>query len=130
MCRSKQRLGDNPKDYEGHFQGVSEDMADVSGVRPDVDFTKNAPPPHRFEPWKIYPNPPPPHWHWDDKQVITTDRRGVKGNEEFQFEECEIPGPHSWSFQLDDKGVYQVFDDSQGGCWFSESFFSLLQADR
>jgi len=113
MQRSKQRLGDNPKDYDGHFKGISEDIADVSGVRPDA---KNTPPPstHNYEPWKIYPRPPPPHWHWADKKAISADRQHVQGDEEFQFEDYEIPGPHPWTFHLDDKGVYQVYDASQG----------------
>ena len=113
MRKSNQRIGDNPKDYGDHFQGMSEDLADVSGVRPDADFSKNAPPAHSFKPWKIYPKPPPPHWHLTDKEVVSSERSHVKGYEEFQYEECEIPGPHTWTFKLDEKGVYQVYDESQ-----------------
>lgn len=114
MRKSKQRIGDNPKDYADDFQGISEDLADVSGIRPDANFKKNAPPAHKFEPWKIYPKPPPPHWHLTDKEAVSSDRSHVKGDEEFRFEECEIPGPHPWTFKLDEKGVYQVYDESQG----------------
>ncbi|KAF8628673.1 hypothetical protein AX15_003797 [Amanita polypyramis BW_CC] len=113
MHKSKQRLGDNPKDYDGHFQGISEGLADVSGIRLDADFSKDRPPAHRPEPWKIYPKPPPPHWHCTEKEVVSTDRSHVKGDEEFRFEECEIPGPHTWTFKLDEKGIFQVYDDSQ-----------------
>ena len=114
MRKSKQRIGDNPKDYGGNFQGTSEDLADVSGVRPDADFTKNASPAHTFETWKIYPKPPPPHWHLTDKEAVSSDRSHVKGDEEFRFEECDIPAPHTWIFELDEKGVYQVYNESQG----------------
>ncbi|KAF8349501.1 AMP deaminase [Amanita rubescens] len=113
MRKSKQRIGDNPKDYGDHFQGISEDLADVSGVRPDVDFSKNTPPAHSFKPWKIYPKPPPPHWHLTETEVVSSERSHVKGDEGFQYEECDIPGPHTWTFKLDEKGVYQVYDESQ-----------------
>ncbi|KAM6494422.1 AMP deaminase [Amanita muscaria] len=115
MSKSNQRLGDNPKDYDGHFDGLSEHLADVSGARPDADFAKNTPPSHHFHPWKIYPKPPPPHWHWVHKQAINTDPQNDEDDGEFRFDTCEIPGPHSWTFHLDDKGVYQVYDDSQVG---------------
>ncbi|KAG6860353.1 hypothetical protein C0993_002987, partial [Termitomyces sp. T159_Od127] len=49
MAKSLQRLGDNPKDYDGH---IDKDHAHVF--------------PCEFEKWDIYPPPPPPHWHWTD----------------------------------------------------------------
>ncbi|KAF8627482.1 hypothetical protein AX17_006294 [Amanita inopinata Kibby_2008] len=113
MCKSRQRLGDNPKDYDGHFQGISEAIADVTGVRPDANYSRNSPPAHDFEPWKIYPKPPPPHWHWTDKEVVISDGPYSRGDEEFCFKECAVPGPHPWTFKLDDKGVFQVYDDVQ-----------------
>ena len=125
MRKSKQRIGDNPKDFGGNFQGLSEDLADVSGVRPDADFTEHTPPAHTFEPWKIYPKPPPPHWHLTDKEAVSSDRSHVKGDEEFRFEECDIPGPHAWTFKLDEKGVYQVYNDSQGDCHILRNFIPL-----
>ncbi|PFH49950.1 hypothetical protein AMATHDRAFT_146455 [Amanita thiersii Skay4041] len=114
MVKSKQRLGDNPQDYDGHFQGVSEDIADVASVRPNADYTKNSPPPHNFQPWNIYPKPPPPHWHWTDKQAVSTDGHYSRGDEGFNFEECDIPGSHPWTFKLDDKGIFQVYDNEEG----------------
>ncbi|KAJ7575108.1 hypothetical protein C8J56DRAFT_1007804 [Mycena floridula] len=112
IARSLQRLGDNPRDHDGVFPGVDEDMADVSGMRPDADFTHNRPPEQPGEKWKIYPKPPPPHWHWTDKfKVVSSDGDAVKGNDEFEFSQCEIPGEHPWGFKIDERGVYQVYED-------------------
>jgi AMP deaminase len=116
MRKSRQRLGDNPTDYDGRFLGLNDELADVSGVRPDADHAKNSPPPSPFDPWKIYPNPPPPRWHWTDKKkVVSPD--GIKSpdtDEEFSFSECPIPGPHPWVFEIDEKGVYQVYEGVEG----------------
>ncbi|KAF5382650.1 hypothetical protein D9615_002707 [Tricholomella constricta] len=102
MCRSLQRLGDNPKDYDGHQPSIDKDMGETSSEAPT----------RQFEPWKIYPRPPPPHWHWKDKnKVVSSD--GTVEPDEFQFGECHIPGAHPWTFRLDDKGVYQVYDDKR-----------------
>ena len=105
MSKSLQRLGDNPRDHDGRSQ-----PGDPSALASS-----------EFEPWKIYPPPPPPHWHWTDKDKVMSSADGVKrGRSEFRFEECHIPGPHSWTFELDDKGVYQVYDDIPGE-WYSSS---------
>ena len=114
MLRSRQRLGDNPRDHDGRFQGLDDNLADVSGVRPDGDYTTNNPPPSPFKPWKIYPKPPPPHWHWTDKEKAIHTDGAQKSDEEFLFEDCDIPGAHSYSFKIDDKGVFQVYEDVNG----------------
>ncbi|EPQ51100.1 AMP deaminase [Gloeophyllum trabeum ATCC 11539] len=113
MRISKQRLGDDPRDHDGVFNGLPDDLADVSGARPearreDVETrTRTLESPH--EHWRIYPKPPPPHWHWkDQKQVIPA---GGHVDEEFEFEECFIPGEHEWDYELDEKGVYQVYEN-------------------
>ena len=118
MKVSLQRLGDNPRDHDGHFTGLDPKVADVSGVRPDADISAYTSsdseaklPKSPYKPWRIYPKPPPPHWHW------TADTEPVHGagetearNEEFVFKKCEIPGGHDgWSFDLDETGVYQVY---------------------
>lgn len=121
MQVSLQRLGDNPRDHDGSFNGIDSKIADVSGVRPDADISAYASPdsesklpksPH--QPWRIYPKPPPPHWHWvaDTEPVHESDE--VKaGKEEFVFKECEIPCGHDdWSFELSEMGVYQVYNTS------------------
>ncbi|KAG7088064.1 hypothetical protein E1B28_012096 [Marasmius oreades] len=112
LRKSKQRLGDNPKDNDGHFPGLGEDIADVNGVRPDADFSKNSPPTLSEKHWKIYPKPPPPHWHWTDKQPIVG-QDGAYTPGEFEFEQCEIPGQDSYEFGIDDTGVYQVYEDTK-----------------
>ncbi|KAJ3935906.1 MAG: hypothetical protein NXY57DRAFT_1089910 [Lentinula lateritia] len=112
MTKSRQRLGDNPRDYDGDFTGLNDECAGVSGVRPDANFAANQPPPWSPERWVIYPPPPPPHWHWTDmQQVISSDgRRSPEG--EFNFKECHIPEGDSKEFAVDDTGVYQVYDNA------------------
>ncbi|KAF8158002.1 hypothetical protein B0H34DRAFT_657112 [Crassisporium funariophilum] len=118
MLKSGQRLGDDPRDYDGHFQPLDDEHADVSGMRPDVAIHTNRknvkePP---LERWNIYPKPPPPHWHWKDKdKVVSTDDKSRPGYDEFKLEECPIPGEHDgWSFGIDTKGVFQVYEDAKG----------------
>ncbi|KAG6831732.1 hypothetical protein H0H87_004001 [Tephrocybe sp. NHM501043] len=98
MAKSLQRLGDNPKDHDGHQMAIEKDS--------------NVKLPYEFEPWKIYPPPPPPHWHWTDpSNVQSVD--GTGQSTEFRYEDCQIPGAHSWTFCIDDKGVFQVYDDKR-----------------
>lgn len=115
MCKSRQRLGDDPRDYDGDLDGIDEEHADVCGQRPDIDHTTNQPladPP--FKPWNIYPKPPPPAWHWKSKEVYNRDGTPTDGDG-FEFEACEIPESHPWTFEIDDKGVYQVYEASEDG---------------
>ncbi|KAG5652267.1 hypothetical protein H0H81_005620 [Sphagnurus paluster] len=103
MAMSLQRLGDNPKDYDGHQPSVDQDLGGTH------EASKN-----NFAPWKIYPAPPPPHWHWSDKdKVVTSDGTPAPDSDEFRFEDCHIPGAHPWTYRLDDQGVYQVYDDKK-----------------
>ncbi|KAF8895649.1 hypothetical protein BD779DRAFT_1467019 [Infundibulicybe gibba] len=116
MLKSRQRLGDNPKDYDGNFRGFDDERADVSGVRPDADYAANQPSSNNFTPWKIYPRPPPPHWHWTDKEkVVSSDGHQKESQDEFRFEDCAIPDAHPWSFEIDEKGVFQVYDPAREG---------------
>ncbi|KAG6865121.1 hypothetical protein C0991_004962 [Blastosporella zonata] len=96
MTRSLQRLGDNPKDYDGH--------------QPAIDKDLNQKPARQFEPWNIYPQPPPPHWHWTDQSKVES-VDGTTKTPEFRFEDCEIPGSHPWTFRMDHEGVFQVYED-------------------
>jgi len=117
ILRSGQNLGFNPKDHDGVFKGLEDDVATVSGVRPDAEHY--SPPDSLFKPWRIYPAPPPPHWHWKGTNTLVPSQSGLKNeeDEEFEFENCEIPGPHEWDFELDEKGVYQVYNqtEAEGG---------------
>ncbi|KZT73977.1 AMP deaminase [Daedalea quercina L-15889] len=110
MLRSGQKLGFNPKDHDGVFTGLPDELSGVSGVRPDVNYDAYAPPEAEFTKWQIYPKPPPPHWHWKGPHAPVPSRSGYDSeDEEFEFEQCEVPGPDNWRFELDEKGVYQVY---------------------
>lgn len=119
ILKSRQRLSDDPRHYDGTFSGLDDERSDVSGVRPDANLAENQPPAHSFKSWKIFPQPPPPHWHWtDDEKIVSSDGKTRASKVEFLFEECEIPGPHPWIYELDDKGVYQVYDGAEGSHLF------------
>jgi AMP deaminase len=149
MKYSLQRLGDNPRDHDGVFQGFSADIGGVSEVRPDawhelLEKTKTkhpAPPPlvtgyppattdsataakqtasipglnageGQFNPWRIYPRPPPPFWHWKDAHTVGA--LGAFSDEEFVFRPSEAPGEAEGEgagleFEIDAKGVFQVY---------------------
>ncbi|KIY71969.1 AMP deaminase [Cylindrobasidium torrendii FP15055 ss-10] len=114
--RSCQRLGDNPKDYDHAkddkpaFTGFADKQsADVHGVCPDVPtpaYCAQAP----FKPWTIYPEPPPPHWHWKDDEPAIAEGSTHPSKIEFSIDHCEIPGEDPWAFEIDEKGVFQVYD--------------------
>ncbi|PPQ82299.1 hypothetical protein CVT26_013962 [Gymnopilus dilepis] len=121
MFKSRQRLGDDPRDYDGLFSPLPDEYADVSGVRPDMPIPWNMEnatvrsQDDSFEPWNIYPKPPPPHWHWKDKTAVSADGTPKSGDDEFRFEDCVVPGEHEgWSFGIDVKGVFQVYDEAKG----------------
>ncbi|KAF9525475.1 AMP deaminase [Crepidotus variabilis] len=115
IAKSRQRLGDDPRDHDGHAGPLNESLADVSGFRPEgANPTQDATNEQIFPPWKIYPSPPPPHWHWKESGVVSTDGKHKPGNDEFSFEDCVIPGEHEgWSYMLDSKGVFQVYKDTK-----------------
>lgn len=112
MRLSNQRLGDNPKDHDGVFPGINENVADVCGVRPDSPDNWKRSSASEQQPWRIYPKPPPPHWHWMDRDKVAPGD-GYTTLEEFDFVQCEIPERHEWDFELDESGVYQVFEETQ-----------------
>jgi AMP deaminase len=119
MFKSRQRLGDDPRDHDGHLEDYSEDHADVFGVRtdaapPGLDASSGSA--TAGEKWKIYPKPPPPHWHWRQDQVISADGAKHVPGDSFKFEECHIPGEiPGMDFKLDTKGVFQVHREG-GAC--------------
>lgn len=121
MQVSLQRLGDNPRDHDGHFNGLDPKIADVSSVRPDADISVYTSPDSEaklpkspYKPWRIYPKPPPPHWHRiADTKPIRESKEAEADKEEFAFNKCEIPGGHDgWSFELSEMGVYEVYNTS------------------
>ncbi|KAF9646656.1 AMP deaminase [Thelephora ganbajun] len=124
MQVSLQRLGDNPRDHDGHLHELDPKIADVSGVRPDADISaytspgsEDKLPKSPYKPWRIYPKPPPPHWHWiANTEPVHGGDEAEAGKEDFVFEKCEIPGGHDgWSFGLDEMGVYQVYNSDGSG---------------
>ena len=117
MLKSKQRLGDDPRDYDGHFRPIKEEFVGVGHLKPDVDvhrdniFCEENDRPK----WNLYPKPPPPHWHWRKDQVVHNEdgSKALSGNQEFRFEDIAMPEVDSgWSFALDEKGVFQVYDNT------------------
>ena len=116
MNRSGQKLGFNPRDHDGKFGGLDDDIVGVCGVHPDVDFTSRSPPKSPFRKWRIYPRPPPPHWHWKGKGTVVPSNEGYEAteDEEFYFSKCEIPGADTSDFAIDEKGVFQVYSSAEG----------------
>jgi AMP deaminase len=111
MSVSNQRLGDNPRDHDGVFHGTAEGISDVTGVRPEAAGsyeTKG----EQFKPWRIYPRPPPPHWQWSMNHAVSSETDSP--SDVFDFSQFEIPGAHKWEFEIDDKGIYQVYHDASG----------------
>jgi AMP deaminase len=74
MHKSRQRIGDDLRDYDEHFQPPNDEHVDVSGIRPDImiDASESQSQSNFFEPWNIYPKPPPPHWHWTDHETVVS----------------------------------------------------------
>lgn len=95
--------------------------------------------------WNIYPPPPPPHWHWKAKDdgglsleagqnadkdgessqkdadnaskqgSAKYDKLGKADGEVFRIEDCEIPGRDKRVFEINDEGVFLVYDEGQTG---------------
>lgn len=114
IFKSLQRLGDDPRHHDDHFHGITEGYADVAGVKPDANFANSRTEHITYQPWKIYPKPPPPHWRFSPKKRAAATADGLDSFEEedFEFDKCDLPGPHEWTFELDDKGVYQVYPEN------------------
>lgn len=115
IARSLQRLGDNPRDHDGHFHGIAEGFAGVTGVQPNVDFDRARVAESPYEAWRIFPKPPPPHWTFNTKHdTPATEGHVSPEEEEFDFSNCHIPESHSWEFRIDERGVYQVYSNTLG----------------
>lgn len=76
--------------------------------------------------WRVYPPPPPPVWVGEPVSsagpqdssgpVVMENRRkpGEDIGEDFIYDEVEVPGADEMVFKLDDKGVYQVYENKKG----------------
>jgi len=122
---SNQRLGDNPRDHDGVFHGIAEGISDVMGARPEATGSYE-PVQEQFKPWRIYPRPPPPHWHWTADQAVSSGSQSPC--EVFDFARCEIPGAHEWEFEIDEKGIYQVYHDATGTPFTSLVIILIVQS--
>ncbi|KWU46133.1 AMP deaminase [Rhodotorula sp. JG-1b] len=115
MTLSRQRLEDNPANYDGAFTAESSpSYASTSSL-----LSNNLPP--SFKKWQIYPPPPEPHWKerdpHGDPPVETTDEIAAREAQRNRFvlSEVVIPGKEAEGkrrrFALDANGVYQVYSD-------------------
>ncbi|KAK4056829.1 AMP deaminase [Microbotryomycetes sp. JL221] len=102
---SRQRLEDNPANYDGVYKGSE---AGSSNLAPC------------FESWKIYPPPPQPHWEQRDafsENLETTAEITARENarRRFNWNEVTIPGkedePKRKRFELDASGIFQVYSE-------------------
>ncbi|KDN45375.1 hypothetical protein RSAG8_04962, partial [Rhizoctonia solani AG-8 WAC10335] len=99
MSVSLQRLGDDPRHYDSDNSG---------GVMPG-DSDSNHP---RLKPWKTYPPPPPPHWKFKPHNASAPEISHTQdGDVPFDFSSCEIPGGMRWEWEIDEKGIFQVYED-------------------
>ncbi|KAF8685444.1 hypothetical protein RHS04_00662 [Rhizoctonia solani] len=99
MSVSLQRLGDDPRHYDGD--------SSTGALREDPD---NKPP--RFKPWNIYPPPPPPHWKFRAHNTSAPEiSHSHDGDIPFEFSNCEIPVQMPWEWEVDERGVFQVYED-------------------
>lgn len=117
MRLSRQRLGDDPRHYDGTLCDLDEEQKGVEGIQPDKNFTVPSASSNReFNKWRIFPKPPPPHWKWTGKQPTPPLTAELDYREEyFDFSKCEIPDEGEHEFKLDDKGVYQVYSGGSQG---------------
>lgn len=61
--------------------------------------------------WDIYPPPPPPSWPVTENKGRVTDGPDSIGND-FFIEKAPIPGMCDHIFEMDDTGVYQVYESA------------------
>ncbi len=79
----------------------------------DLSLQNNQDNPNNKDDWKIYPDPPPPAWHYETKKfkdgsIYTYTYAG----DDFDIEayDGKIPGPDtSFYWEEDDQGIFQVY---------------------
>lgn len=128
MRLSRQRLEDNPANYDGDYNPSpstsSSTVEDPSTSTSDPAFT----------PWTIYPPPPTPHWKERDpftEATETTEEIAEKEakRREFHWEQVEIPKlevTRRKRYEMDGNGVYQVYEEGE----FREFTGDLILADK
>ncbi|KAJ9109547.1 hypothetical protein QFC20_003293 [Naganishia adeliensis] len=136
---SLQRLGDDPRDYDGNFTGIQQGHADVSGLRADADPFSSEKPLARGEEGERKARV------WEklrtgntivgeggegfdeskrdgttgDVKLVPVDNfkeekeksRGTNGSDGFDMRDADVPGAdgRGWRFEVDAEGVYQVY---------------------
>ncbi|KAL0959447.1 hypothetical protein HGRIS_014691 [Hohenbuehelia grisea] len=109
----------------GAPEGSRETIVPIEPHAPELQPPKEEPKPELKEEVSIQVHAPgtsPPHcgdgkpltmpprtWKKDDT-VVSTDEAYTAKNE-FQMGDCTIPDAHSWGFEIDEKGVFQVYED-------------------
>lgn len=116
MALSRQRLEDNPANYDGHYDPNSS-APSPENSRPSTPSVDS-----QFKPWRIYPPPPQPHWKEADplaEQTETTEEIAARESKrrEFYWEDVDVPGKvdnlaKRRRFEMNAAGVYQVYDDN------------------
>lgn len=132
MSASLQTLGDDPRDHDGVF--IKPPPVD-SSIRPSdpgatpKPATNDSP---QFEPWKIYPPPPPPHWKFKAHNARTPEvtHAHEDGDVPFEFSKCEMPDAGPWEWEMDEKGVFQVYQDASGASLFAKQTVLVLRCER
>lgn len=109
MSVSLQRLGDDPRHYDGTFTGPP-----TTNSASEANKASSTSP----KAWKIYPPPPPPHWKFKASNTRTPEISHAHddGDVPFEFSSCEIPSQDPWDWEMDEKGVIQVYEDTNGKC--------------
>ncbi|GAA5893782.1 hypothetical protein JCM5296_001132 [Sporobolomyces johnsonii] len=125
MTLSRQRLEDNPVNYDGKFSpSSSPSYASTSSTLP-VKL------PPGFQKWEIYPPPPDPHWKellqqgdpdpFAFESAESTEQIAAREDKRRKFDwekvSKEIPGKEEDGkrkrFEMDASGVYQVYNDDE-----------------
>lgn len=108
---SRQRLEDNPRDYDGEFDPepdsttASFERAAVPGkTRAQTSGAKRM----KFSKWQINPPPPAPHWKAEQEAKPNVERV-ERPQDELLESAWDLPGRHRYDFSIDKHGVYQVY---------------------
>ncbi|KAM0752234.1 AMP deaminase [Meredithblackwellia eburnea MCA 4105] len=121
MRLSRQRLEDNPANYDGDYTPSPTPSASSTSLN---KLASNPPPPPTplepaFKPWVIYPPPPVPFWKERDPfaeapETTAEITEREEKRREFHWDQVAIPGKEDSvkrkRFALDSNGVYQVYE--------------------
>ena len=114
MSISRQRLEDNPLNYDGTFNPSSNSTSTSTSLDLPAEELQSSTP-SKFTKWQIYPPPIPPHWHVGDGDPFAPSKSQPEPYTapDFNLAECAIPPAHCYTYAMDDKGVYQVYNTTE-----------------